>query len=177
MPAPIAAAVVALVTLAVGTDVRARRIPNHVSGAAALAGLVLNALYFGAPGLRDSAAGLVVVVALLLPPFALGGVGGGDVKMMGAVGALLGPARAVAALGAGMALGGVVMAAHLAGCGRLREKLRRLGCMSADALLHRSLVPLGVAASAADAVALPYSVPLGLGTLAVLLLVHMEGGW
>jgi len=105
-------------------------------------------------------------------PFALGGIGGGDVKMMGAIGALLGPRFAVASLAVGMVLGGVVMVVHLARCGRLREKLARTRTMLVDAASAHSVDPLRVTATAPDAVALPYSVPLGLGALGVLVLGH-----
>jgi prepilin peptidase CpaA len=175
MPAAILGTVLALVVLAIVTDVRAGRIPNAVTAPAALAGFALNGLYFGARGLCDSAAGLVVVVALLVAPFALGGIGGGDVKLMGAVGALLGPRAGLVALAAGTTLGGAVVAVHLARCGRLREKLVALGRMTAAAALCGSVAPLRANAAGSDAVALPYSVPLGLGTLAAVCALGVAG--
>ena len=77
----------------------------------------------GTAGLLDSLAGLGVTVGVLLWPFAMGGIGGGDVKMMGAIGALLGPRLSLMGLGAGVILGGAAMVWHLARQGRLREKL------------------------------------------------------
>src|SRR3954447_18459214 len=90
-------------------DVRTRRIPNVMSGSALALGVGLNTLAFGADGLGASLAGAGIVIAILLAPFALGGIGGGDVKMMAAVGAFLGPQLAVIALLVGMVLGGIVM--------------------------------------------------------------------
>jgi prepilin peptidase CpaA len=177
MPAAIVGIVVAVVVVAIATDLGSGRIPNVVTLPAALAGLGLNARYGGAPGLAASAAGLIVVAGLLLPAFALGGVGGGDVKMMAAMGALLGPARGLAALGVGLVAGGVVMAVHLARHGRLEETLGSLGGMIGSALWTSSLAPLRARAAAPDAVRLPYSVPLGLGALAVVLVGRLEGGW
>jgi prepilin peptidase CpaA len=112
-----------------------------------------------------SLAGLVVAIALLIFPFAMGGIGAGDVKMMGAIGAMLGPQLAVRSLVAGMILGGIVMLAHLARVGRLREKLGATIRMVWAAVVTRSLTPLRKPAEVPDALALPYSVPLGLGTL------------
>jgi prepilin peptidase CpaA len=147
-------------------DVLTRRIPNVLSGPAILAGLALNALYFGGDGFLAGLAGCAGAIAILLVPFALGGVGAGDVKMMGAVGAFLGPRLALMALVIGMLLGGVVMAVHLARQGRLREKLGATATMLGGALMMGSLAPLQKSAADPGAIALPYSVPLGLGTIA-----------
>ena len=167
MPEPMVAALLVLVALCVGVDLRARRIPNLISGLGMLLGLVSNTLYFGAEGLMASVGGLLLMVALLLLPFALGGLGGGDVKMMGAIGAFLGPRAACAALLLGMVFGGVVMAVHLARRGRLRHTVMTVGTMATASLLGASLEPLRVSTARPGAIALPYSVPLGLGTIAV----------
>jgi len=87
-------AVVVLVFLAVYTDLRWRRIPNVLTVSGALAGLALNMIILGpTEGLRIACLGLVVGLALLLPFFALGGMGGGDVKLLAALGAWVGPGR------------------------------------------------------------------------------------
>jgi prepilin peptidase CpaA len=151
------------------TDVRTRSIPNILSGAAFVAGVIMNLLLSGRWGLVSSLAGAVIGVGVLLGPFALGGIGGGDVKMMGAVGALLGPLSVLHALAVGLMLGGIVMILHLVGLGRLREKLASTASMLTGAWSAKSLVPLRLSDEDAAAVTLPYSVPLGLGTVAVLL--------
>ena len=122
-------------------------------------------LYFGAAGLVASLIGMIAAVALLLLPFALGGIGGGDVKMMAALGALLGPRVAVTGLVIGMILGGAIMLVHLIRIGRAREKLSATGTMVASAWGSRSLSPLRAAATGGSTVSLPYSVPLGLGVV------------
>ena len=177
MPVLILAATLAFLAVAVEVDIRQRRIPNVVTASGMLVGLLLNALYFGTPGLLASTEGLLLATALLLPPFALGGIGGGDVKMMAAVGALLGPACALGALLLGLCLGGAVMAVHLARHGRLREKLATIRAMLAAALLTGSPWPLRVSAGDPNMVALPYSIPLSLGTLAALALSGHGGPW
>jgi len=111
-----------------------------------------------------------MMIAILLTPFALGGIGGGDVKMMAAVAAFIGPRLALESLMLGVILGGMVVIFHLIRIGRLREKLARLRSMLVGAFLTRSAEPLKLSAAEPGAVALPYSVPLGLGTLAVLAL-------
>ena len=160
----------------VARDIRVRRIPNALTLAGIVIGFTLNGALFGVPGVMSSAAGLLVSVALLLFPFALGGIGGGDVKMMGAVGAILGPKLALISLACGLGLGGLIMLAHLARLGRVKEKLGATRDMVLGALVQRSTKPLELSAADPAAVALPYSVPLGIGTVAVLLWAHGIGG-
>ncbi len=168
LPRIIVLAVLIFVGTCVAVDIRMRRIPNVLSGPALLAGILLNAFYFGISGLWWSVVGAAVTMAALLWPFAMGGVGAGDVKMMGAVGAFLGMRLALAGLLAGMVLGGLIMGAHLFRVGRLGEKLSATWQMFAVAAATQSLRPLHVSLSQPDAVALPYSVPLALGTASVL---------
>ena len=175
MPTLIAAIAVIFIVACCVVDTRTRRIPNVLSASAMLAGLVLNTMYFGMSGLGVSVGGLLAAAAVLLPAFAVGGLGGGDVKMMGAIGAMLGPELALAGLGLGMIFGGLIMLAHLARRGRLREKLGAPWALVAAASLARSVEPLRAPAGDPDAVALPYSVPLGLGTVAVLLFLGWKG--
>jgi prepilin peptidase CpaA len=150
-------------------DVRVRRIPNVVSGPGAIAGLVLSALHAGALGVVGSVAGAALMIVLLIWPFAAGGIGGGDVKMMGAVGAFVGPRLAVMGLLIGVILGGAIMIIHLARLGRLRDKLASLVTMVTVAAGSRSLRPLMVRSDGEAVIALPYSIPLALGTMAAVI--------
>jgi prepilin peptidase CpaA len=88
--APLAIAAVACVT-----DLRSRRIPNWLtlSGAAAAFGFYLAG--HGLSGLGWSAGGWAVGLAVFLPFFLLRGIGGGDVKLVAALGAWVGPVGAI----------------------------------------------------------------------------------
>lgn len=76
-------------------DVTTRRIPNVLTFGAALLGFAVHAYIGGWSGLGASAAGWLLGIALYFPFFALGGMGAGDVKLVGALGAWLGPAGAL----------------------------------------------------------------------------------
>ena len=169
MPLAILSAVLLFLSASVAADLSMRRIPNALTFPVIVLALPLNAYHFGSEGLLASLGGMGLMVILLLPPFALGGIGGGDVKMMAAVGALCGPRFALTSLMAGLGIGGVVMLWHLARIGRLRRTLVRLRAMLAGALSTRSLQPLRVSANEPGAVSLPYSIPLAIGTLIALL--------
>ncbi len=92
LPAPGIEAV--LLTLVLGAaiyDVRYRRIPNWLSVGGVLIGVALNAfLYQGWPGLRYSLTGLLVGFGIYFVLYALRAMGAGDVKLMGAVGSMVG---------------------------------------------------------------------------------------
>jgi prepilin peptidase CpaA len=83
--------VLGIVLTAAVIDVRTHRIPNLLTFGSAAAALVYYAWTAGAHGLGASAGGWAIGVALFLPLFLLRGMGGGDVKLLGAVGAWLGP--------------------------------------------------------------------------------------
>jgi prepilin peptidase CpaA len=168
LPPLVVAVTLIFVALCMAWDVRTLRVPNVLTFPAIVMGLVLNAWLFGVEGLRASALGCTIAIGLLFAPFALGGVGGGDVKMMGAVGAFLGPTLVLACLVVGLALGGVFAVLQLAGRARLREKLVATAFMVRNAVLARSLEPLKLSPADSNAVAFPYSVPLGLGTASVI---------
>jgi len=174
VPQSIAVLTVLFVAACSVTDLRTRRIPNVLSFGAIAAGVLLNCLLRGPLGAVSSLAGLLLTVGVLLGPFSLGGLGGGDVKMMGAVGALLGPAAALSGLAIGVMCGGLIAVAYLVRLGRLREILAATQRMFTGAVLTHSLTPLRI--PAVQTVTLPYSVPLGLGTVASLLLFCRMGG-
>jgi prepilin peptidase CpaA len=71
-------------------DVRTRRIPNRLTFPATALGLAAATVAHGGDGAMSSAGGLLVGMMLFFPMFALKGLGGGDVKLMGALGAWLG---------------------------------------------------------------------------------------
>src|SRR5207244_9500168 len=114
VPAPLFATVLAFVTFCMVSDLRTRRIPNAITGPAILAGAALNVLCGGHAGLFASLTGLGLGIGVLLAPFVAGGIGGGDVEMMGAGGAPLGPHRTLVSLAPGLVPAGLVTCARVA---------------------------------------------------------------
>ena len=80
------------------TDLRNRRLPNVLTLGGAAAALILHAVAGGGAGLLDSLLGGFICAALLFLPFLLGAAGGGDVKMLFAIGCLFGSRHALGAL-------------------------------------------------------------------------------
>ncbi len=87
-----AALIVLVAGLATATviDIRSRRIPNVVTAAMTALGIALAATGTGGISLPASLAGFVLGLLVMMPGYALGATGAGDVKLMGAVGAILG---------------------------------------------------------------------------------------
>jgi prepilin peptidase CpaA len=98
-----------LAAVACGCDLKTRRIPQLLTLGGAVAGLIFHLWTGGWSAGAESLAGWVVGMIVFLPPFALGGLGAGDVKLLGALGAWFGPTEALwLALYAGVA--GLVLA-------------------------------------------------------------------
>lgn len=107
-------------------DVRERRVPNELTvGGLALA-LAL-AAFAGWSGVLAALAGAGIAFAVALPVFLAGGLGGGDVKLLTAVGAFLGPGELPAALAAIAIVGGVMAVVEVVRQGAVARTLRRLG--------------------------------------------------
>ena len=71
-------------------DLRAQRIPNLLTLPSILAALIYHTLLGGTSGLYFSLCGLAAGIGVLIIPYLLGGMGAGDAKLMGAVGAFVG---------------------------------------------------------------------------------------
>jgi prepilin peptidase CpaA len=72
------------------TDLRAQRIPNLLTMPSILAALIYYTVLNGTSGLIFSICGLAAGIGLLILPYLMGGMGAGDAKLMGVVGAFVG---------------------------------------------------------------------------------------
>lgn len=105
-----------VVAVATFTDLRSRRIPNWLVLPFMLAGVVVSGWLHGWSGIGQSLAGLGLGALLFGILGWLGGMGMGDVKLVAAIGAWIGPAQLVTALVLTGITGGI-MAVCWALCG------------------------------------------------------------
>jgi prepilin peptidase CpaA len=72
-------------------DLWSRRVPNKLTLAVAVLGVTLAALGVSGLSLTAALGGLVVGLLVMLPGHVIGATGAGDVKLLAALGTLLGP--------------------------------------------------------------------------------------
>jgi prepilin peptidase CpaA len=156
------AALVYLLGAAIYTDLKYGKVYNKLTIPCMVAGLVLGLVNDGLSGLLSSMAGAGLVLALFLLFAPAAGIGGGDIKLMMAVGALVGLKLAVWALlysavvGGAMAL--LVMARHKA----LISTTKAMAGNAFLGLLLRAPVQL---ADGSSRIKFRYSPAIALGTL------------
>jgi prepilin peptidase CpaA len=159
---------IAVALVAVIADVRTQRIPNVLTFGAAAVAFLYGFATGGFHGLTTSLLGWVVGVALFFPIFALGGMGAGDVKLLGALAAWLGPGDSVyLALFASIAGGAIALGVSTAR-GYLRTALSNVWLMLAHwRVAGPSAVP-GMTLSDSKAPRLAYAIPIAIGVLCTL---------
>jgi prepilin peptidase CpaA len=100
-------------------DLRRRQISNWISGSAFASGLLLQTVEHGWRGAGSALLGTLAGAGVFLIFYLLGGMGGGDVKLMAGFGALLGAKRLFEAALWTAGCGGVMAVAVIAaGLGR-----------------------------------------------------------
>jgi prepilin peptidase CpaA len=71
-------------------DVRSARIPNKLTYSAIVAAIVARTVLLGLSGVKSCGVGILLAGGLFAVLFVLGAMGGGDLKMMAAIGAWVG---------------------------------------------------------------------------------------
>ena len=100
----------AVVVTVVGaiTDIRSARLPNRLTYPGVIVALMLRTTLLGAAGLRSGAIGILIAGGLFSLLYVFGAMGGGDMKMMAAVGAWVGGSHVTTVLVAIALAGGIL---------------------------------------------------------------------
>jgi prepilin peptidase CpaA len=144
-------------------DVRYRRIPNKLVLATLIGGLAVNTLFAGWAGLITSICGFVLAFVLMLVLHLIGTMGAGDVKLFGAIGAVIGRSLVpqtfliVAIIGGVLAICKMVYARRTAST-MLGVAYFFYGLLPGQKLPH-------VAIPKDSSFTLPYAVPICLGSV------------
>lgn len=80
-----------LVALGAVTDLRMQKIPNVITLPAAMMAIIFHLHQSGLSGFYWSLSGWGLGLALLIAPYAMNAMGAGDVKLLAAIGAAVGP--------------------------------------------------------------------------------------
>jgi len=160
----------AMVCLAAILDLRTRRIPNVLTVPALALALVLR----GLTGMDPFLAGLMasgLAFLLCLPIFALGGLGGGDVKLLTAAGAFLGMDRLWGALAVTAIAGGLFALVTIIRRRRLKETAWNLYMISKKVPTRSAYAGWkqdhgdGLNIRSAGALTQPYGVAIAIGAI------------
>jgi prepilin peptidase CpaA len=134
--------------LAAATDVWSRRIPNWVTLGTFLIGIVLNTRLHGVDGALAAFAGAALGLGLLLPFYLLGVIGAGDVKLLAALGAVLGPQALITVAIYGALVGGLMSVTILGMRGQLFLALSDVVIRHRPPARSGATAPYGVAIAA-----------------------------
>ena len=161
-----------LAAIAGYTDWRSRRIPNWLTMPGFLLGILLNNLVGGWAGTKDSLLGAGLGLALLLPFVVIRALGAGDWKLVGALGAFLGPRPLMLVLIVTILVNGVMALAMIVWKRRVAETARNfVRMLAAFATLH--LPGHDLTLDNPDAV----KVPFGIAVAAAMILYTLSRIW
>ncbi len=149
-------------------DGRRLRVPNWLTFHLAAGGLAYSAWSAGTAGALASLGGLAIGLALLMPLYAIGGMGAGDVKLLGAVGAWVGPWLTIGAFAASAVAGGLIALALVARSGDWSAQVARAVAVAREiaAVRHPDRLAETAAARKPTSILLPYAIPIAVGSIA-----------
>ncbi len=170
LPSPVPYLTAALVLIAAFCDLRNREIPNWLTFGGIVAGLAIHFYLSGWHGLQLSSAGLGLAALVFVPIFLMRWLGGGDVKLWAAVGALTGATNLIVIFVFDALMGGVVALIAVITRGRSRRTLHNILRMF-SALLHGKApyrVSAELEAGNEESMGMPHAVTIALATLLIL---------
>jgi prepilin peptidase CpaA len=159
--------------LASWVDYRTRKIPNWLTVSGLIFGIGANSLIAGWHGAKVSLEGAGLALVLLLPLVLLRAFGAGDWKLMGAVGALLGPVLFLFVLAGSIFVSGLMAIVQMYRSGRMMATLRNM------AVLVRGFFSFGLRAHPKISLdnpglmKLPFGVAVAVATLVCFLAARM----
>lgn len=149
-------------------DGRQLRVPNWLTFPMILSGLVYSACVGGWAGLGDGLTGMCVGLATLLPLYAVGGMGAGDVKLMAGIGAWLGASATWNAFVVSVIVGAVMAVVMVAWrkswkkhCGNFSQIVLEFMTVKSPGELSRI-----AAERKPQMLLLPYGIPICVGSIA-----------
>ncbi len=157
-------------TIAAAWDLRFRRIPNKLTLPVFFAGWVYQIADRGLAGLGDAALGFLVGFGILFVLWLIGGGGGGDVKLMGALSVWLGFRLTLLVLATStflvlaLTVGVVVFNIVTHGLKSTKRRYLATGKLSAKEIRNKAPLPSETVAEKRERRVLPFAVPVALAT-------------
>ena len=174
MDSLLVALLIAVLATAAYTDLRSARIPNSLAFSAMGIGLTAHGWVSGFDGLLFSLVGLGIGFGLFLVLYLSGGLAAGDVKLMGAVGAIVGPLGALTAVFLTIVIGGIYGVSAMCHQWGIRATTRKLAYATHGAIFRG---PEKWSEELGLPFRLRYGIAIAGGTLLYMMGVHPFGEW
>ncbi|MFA4885895.1 MAG: A24 family peptidase [Desulfotomaculaceae bacterium] len=149
-----------LILVCVFTDLTERKIYNKVLFPAVILAFCYHIYTAGFNGGYFSLKGLLIGMALLLVPYLMGGIGAGDVKFLGVIGALKGPVFIFTAFLSGAIAGGVMAIFYLL---KNKKMLFTLKKLFSPFFFHYGLIINKTENSKESNITIPYGAAIAIG--------------
>jgi prepilin peptidase CpaA len=143
------------------------KVPNWLTFPMILSGWLYCGLWFGWEGIGWSLVGTVVGLGLLLPAYAIGGMGAGDVKLMAGIGAWVGPSLTFYAFCVSAVIGGVIALVMVLWRRAWSHHQSQFMAILTEIFLIRDPEQLSTIAAERKPrmMLLPYGIPIAIGTI------------
>jgi prepilin peptidase CpaA len=151
------------------------KVPNWITFPLIAGGWIYSVALFGWSGLVWSLAGTAVGLGLLLPAYAIGGMGAGDVKLLAGIGAWMWASVTLYAFCVSAIVGGVIALGMVAYRRQWRHHARQfVGIVNEIASVQNPETLSTIAAGRKSSMfLLPYGIPIALGTIGYFIAMGM----
>ncbi len=151
------------------------KVPNWITFPMVIGGWAYSLAFFGWPGFVWSLVGTAVGLGLLLPAYAIGGMGAGDVKLLGGVGAWVWGSVTIYAFCVSAVIGGLIAAGMVLYRRKWGHHARQFTAIVNEILVVRDPDQLASLAAARkrSMMLLPYGIPIAIGTISYFLWAGM----
>ncbi|MEO0128684.1 MAG: A24 family peptidase [candidate division WOR-3 bacterium] len=162
----------ALLIICFYSDLVYKKIFNWITLPGIALGFLVNGIFSGLPGLKSSGLGFAIGFGFLFIIFLFGGMGGGDVKLMGAIGAIKGYPFIISALVYSILVGGFIAFAVLI----WKKKFLRTMLKIFLFLIHKIFPFFGLPEMDKEHMEkVPFGIAIVLGTIWAMIMEFMGG--
>lgn len=144
------------------------KVPNWITLPLIVSGWIGSTMMFGWSGLAWSLVGTAVGLALLLPAYAIGGMGAGDVKLLAGVGAWVWGTVTFYAFCLSAVIGGIIALGMVFYARKFQHHRAQFSAILTEIFVIRDPNQLATIAASrkSSMMLLPYGIPIAIGTIA-----------
>ncbi len=156
-----------ILVVAAVIDGRELKVPNWITFPLIISGWLASGVIYGWAGVGASLWGTAVGLGLLLPAYAIGGMGAGDVKLLAGVGAWVGATQTFWAFIVSAILGAIIAVIMVVVSRKWRHHQKQFLSIITEIMVIRSPSKLSEIAAERkpSMMLLPYGIPIAIGTI------------